>query len=72
MITRCICFSQSFEELKRIAKRHNVHTLAELQKHVRFGENCMLCHPYVKAMLRTGQTEFKEILLDSDDESPEE
>lgn len=72
MITRCICFSQSFEDLKRIAKKHNAHTIAELQEHVRFGLNCQLCHPYVKAMLRTGQTEFTEILIDSDDESPDE
>lgn len=59
MVTRCVCFGKKFSELKEIALKHNVTTLEELQKHVRFGENCKRCHPYVTKMLETGQTEFE-------------
>ncbi len=59
MVTRCVCFGKKFTELKKIATRHNATTINELQKHVRFGENCKRCHPYVKLMLETGQTEFE-------------
>ncbi len=67
MVTRCICFKKTFVELKAIAKKHNATSLEELQKFVRFGDNCKRCHPYVKLMLKTGQTEFE--LIASTDES---
>ena len=69
MVTRCICFGKKISELKKIALKHNVTSLEELQKHVRFGENCKRCHPYVKLMLTTGQTEFEPLPQDIDSES---
>lgn len=58
MVTRCVCFNRTFKELKKIARKHRVATLEELQTHVRFGMNCRRCHPYVRRMLRTGETVF--------------
>jgi hypothetical protein len=31
----------------------------ELKQHLRFGENCRLCIPFVKLMIKTGRTEFE-------------
>jgi bacterioferritin-associated ferredoxin len=58
MVTRCVCFNKSFSELKKIARRTGADTVEELQIHARFGHNCMMCHPYVRRMLKTGLTEF--------------
>jgi bacterioferritin-associated ferredoxin len=58
MVTHCICFDVSFAQLKKVADTNNVHDLEALQQCVQFGHNCGLCHPYVRQMLRTGQTEF--------------
>ena len=59
MVTHCICFDISFAQLKKIAQINNVCNLEALQQCVEFGQKCGLCHPYVREMLRTGQTEFK-------------
>jgi bacterioferritin-associated ferredoxin len=66
-IAKCLCFGRSFDELKQIAARNEVQSVESLQEHVQFGLNCMLCHPYVRRMLRTGQTVFHEIVTDEDE-----
>jgi len=63
-IDRCICFDKTFAELKRVADRHTCETIEQLQRFVEFGRNCKLCHPYVRRMLVTGETVFREILED--------
>lgn len=68
-IDRCYCFQKTFAELKAAADEHGAQTVEELQEHVVFGQNCQLCHPYVRRMLRTGQVVFEEIVTE-DDEPP--
>lgn len=68
-ITRCVCFDKTFAELKAIAQREGATTIDQLQARIDFGFNCKLCHPYVRRMLRTGETEFHE-LLQNPPESP--
>lgn len=58
MVDRCICFSRSFTELKRIAERENASDVEALQCVVEFGLKCGLCKPYVQRMLDTGKTRF--------------
>ena len=58
MVDRCICFSRTFEELKRIAERENASDVATLQTHAEFGQKCGLCKPYVARMLESGRTRF--------------
>ncbi len=70
MVTRCVCYNLRFSELKKIARKHGVSTIEELQEHVRFGLNCKRCHPYVRLMLATGQTVF-EVLPVEDNEDEE-
>ena len=64
LITHCLCFNQSFAELKELAGRNDCTTVKELQKHSPFGSNCKLCVPYVREMLLSGRIEFDEILND--------
>ncbi|MGA7304910.1 MAG: (2Fe-2S)-binding protein [Rhodothermales bacterium] len=68
-IDRCICFDRSFAELKEIARRKSSDSIEALQRHVEFGLQCELCHPYVRRMLRTGEVRFGEILTDEDEPS---
>lgn len=65
-IDRCYCYQKTFAALKAVADETGADTIAELQAHVTFGENCELCHPYVRHMLATGQTEFHEVLEEGD------
>ena len=66
-IDRCYCYEQTFEDLKAVADETDATSVAELQAHVTFGENCQLCHPYVRRLLRTGETIFHEVLTEEDE-----
>jgi len=61
-IDRCYCYQQTFAALKDVAEETGVDSVEALQAHVTFGENCQLCHPYVRRMFETGQTVFEEII----------
>lgn len=72
MVSRCVCFDVTFEQLKKIALEHDVQSVDELHTHVVFGEKCGLCLPFVAQMLKSGAIEF-EIGFDSDfDDSNEQ
>ncbi|GIV60083.1 (2Fe-2S)-binding protein [Rhodocaloribacter litoris] len=66
-IDRCLCFRTTFAELKAVAGATGAESIAALQEHVAFGHNCRLCHPYVRRMLRTGETVFREIVTEADE-----
>ena len=68
-IDRCYCFQKTFAALKEVAEATGASTVAALQAHVEFGQNCKLCHPYTRRMLRTGQTVFHEIIEEADEPS---
>jgi len=65
-IDRCYCYQTSFETLKEVAEETEADSIEALQAHVLFGQNCQLCHPYVRRMLATGETVFREILEEGD------
>lgn len=69
-IDRCLCFDRPFAELADVAAETGAATVAALQEHAEFGRKCELCHPYVRRMLRTGQTAFDTVVTD-DDEPPQ-
>lgn len=66
-IDRCYCFQQRFADLKAVAEREDARTVEALQAHVTFGTNCQLCHPYVRRMLRTGETVFDRVIHEEDE-----
>ena len=70
-IDRCLCHGTLFAALAEAAAETGATTVRRLQAHTDFGRGCGLCHPYVRRMLRTGQTVFREVVTDAD-EPPEE
>lgn len=59
MIDRCVCRNIRFEEILSLLQGENDFEAA-LSK-VQFGDKCKICHPYIKKMLKTGQTMFTKI-----------
>lgn len=66
-IDRCLCFNVTFASLQVEAQSSGADSLCALQERVEFGRKCQLCHPYVRRMLRTGETVFREIVTDDDE-----
>lgn len=69
-IDRCLCFNRPFADLRDVADATGASTVAELQQHAAFGRTCGLCHPYVRRMLRTGETVFAAVVTDADEPAP--
>ncbi len=61
LISRCICRNVEFSELLPRARAAG-WSLADLVWETGCGGQCGLCRPYLSRMLRTGETEFHEIL----------
>lgn len=61
VVSRCICKATLFEELLPRATAAG-WDLADLIRETGCGGQCGLCRPYLSRMLRTGETEFYEIL----------
>lgn len=66
-IDRCYCFQQTFAALKDVAQETGAENVAALQEHVTFGQQCKLCHPYIRRMLRTGEMVFHKVITDADE-----
>ena len=61
LISRCICRNVEFSELLPRARAAG-WTLDDLVRETGCGGQCGLCRPYLSRMLRTGETEFYQIL----------
>ncbi len=70
-VDRCYCYQKTFDTLKAVADETGADSVEALQAHVPFGENCRLCHPYVRRMLKTGETVFHEV-IEAEDASDSE
>lgn len=62
-ITMCVCRQRPFAELLPEARRQG-WDLETLVRETGCGAGCGLCQPYLREMLRTGETEFTRILTD--------
>ncbi len=69
-IDRCHCFRITFAELKAVAEAAGVRDGGRLSAHVDFGRKCGLCRPYVRRMLRTGETVFHKVVTEADEPKP--
>lgn len=61
-IDRCVCLHQPFVDLLLRARAAG-YGLEDLMAHTGCGDQCGLCRPYLRRMLRTGETVFHEIIL---------
>jgi bacterioferritin-associated ferredoxin len=59
-ITHCVCSGLSFAQIKQHADHHNIRSIKGLRSRLGMGAYCSACAPYLKQMLRSGQTEFDE------------
>ena len=62
-ISRCICKATPFSELLGPAREHG-WTLTDVIRETGCGGQCGLCRPYISRLLRTGETEFHEIITE--------
>ncbi len=69
-IDRCHCFRTTFAELKAVAEAAGVRDVERLPAYAVFGRKCGLCRPYVRRMLRTGETVFREIITEAEAPGP--
>ena len=65
VVSQCVCRATPFRELLGRA-RASGWDLADLVHQTGCGAQCGLCRPYLSRMLRTGETEFHEILMADD------
>jgi bacterioferritin-associated ferredoxin len=59
----CVCQRMPFTRLLPLARAHG-WGLDELMRATACGAGCGLCRPYLRRMLATGETEFREILTE--------
>lgn len=62
-IDRCICRRFPFAELLPLV-RANDWSLDDVMRETGCGAQCGLCRPYIRRMLATGETVFREILTE--------
>ena len=61
LVSGCICKATSFEVLHAQAMGAG-WSLEDIMRETGCGAGCGLCRPYLREMLRTGQTAFYELL----------
>lgn len=62
VIDKCVCFDTTFKEMKTIMTDNDLKSIEELRKVKEVGTNCKLCVHYINEMIRSGKTEFHEII----------
>ena len=65
LVSRCICMRMPFATLLPLARAAGWN-LETLMAETGCGDQCGLCRPYLRRMLRTGQTEYRELLGEGD------
>ncbi len=66
LVTMCVCRHVPFAQLLPVA-RAGGWGLEEIAAGTGCGAGCGLCRPYLRRMLATGETEFREILTEDPD-----
>jgi bacterioferritin-associated ferredoxin len=61
-IDRCVCHGATFADLQMRAEQAEIRTLDGLRADNLCGNGCRHCHPYLRRMLETGETVFRELL----------
>ena len=65
LVSGCICMRMPFDRLLPLA-RAGGWDLADVTRETGCGGQCGLCRPYLRRMLRTGETAFRELLGEDD------
>jgi len=60
-ITRCVCQRTPFATLLPLARERG-WSLDDVMRETGCGDQCGLCRPYLREMLKSGTIEFSEVL----------
>jgi bacterioferritin-associated ferredoxin len=63
LVSRCICMRMPFEQLLPLARAEG-WDLGAVMRETGCGTQCGLCRPYLRRMLRTGETAFFDLLAE--------
>lgn len=63
-IDKCVCFNISFDTMKN-NKCTDINHICELYG---CGTKCGMCMPYIKVMLKTGETRFERIITSDEND----
>jgi bacterioferritin-associated ferredoxin len=63
LVTMCVCRGMPFARVLPLA-RAGGRGLDDIARMTGCGAGCGLCRPYLRRMLETGETEFRELLVD--------
>lgn len=63
LVTMCLCRRRTFADLLPPARAAG-WTLDDLVRETGCGAGCGLCRPYLRRMLATGETEFRQLLTE--------
>ena len=66
LVSRCICMRMPFADLLPLARRQG-WDMAAMMRETGCGNQCGLCRPYLRRMLRTGETGFRDLLGEHDE-----
>ena len=66
LVTMCVCRRMPFVEVLPLA-RAGGWGREEIARATGCGAGCGLCRPYLRRMLATGETEFRELLVEDRD-----
>jgi bacterioferritin-associated ferredoxin len=66
LITMCVCRQMPFARVLPLA-RASGWDLEGIARSTGCGAGCGLCRPYLRRMLATGETEFRELLVEEPD-----
>ncbi len=70
LINRCVCANRTFASLVDQARQDGL-TLTQLTDQTCASRGCGMCAPYLRRALRTGQTEFDQLVYDADEPAEE-
>ena len=56
---RCQCSGMTFDQIKQAAQQMNIRSVKGLRNRLPMGAYCSGCAPFVREMLKTGQTVFE-------------
>lgn len=66
-IERCVCHKVEFSTVKRWLASHPGAHFAEIKQEFKCGTGCGLCAPYLRRMMRTGETVYYQIVTERDE-----
>lgn len=67
MITKCVCFNKTFEEIQRLSREESINSLDSLLSEKNICNKCRICNQYIEEMYKTGQVEYPIDYFKTDD-----